>query len=285
MEEAPFKREGLLTRLIPKKNSDLAAFSFMIVMLWIIALFELFVVLPIYHAPFSTWYCVHVFCGFFFLLNVFANFFKVITTDTTGKKLGMPSVLKPGWTYCPFCQLNSPPRAHHCHVCNECVLKREHHCIFAGKCVGYSNYRYYWFLALYLWVGTLYANAFHYEYVKAEIGGFGLGTWFTMFTPAIMWLLGYTTFYGFFVTFITGLSIFALILFSGQLFFQCRIISRGQTSYERKKKKREYDMGWRGNFREVLGERWYLAWIWPTVNSPLPGDGTHFKKTLYLKDL
>lgn len=265
--------------LKPKKPSEFLAFVFMIAMLWAIALFELFIVLPIYHDPFSSWYCIHVVCGFFLWLNVFANFFMLITTDTTGKKLGMPSVLKPGWTYCPFCQLNAPPRAHHCQICDECVLKRDHHCVFAGRCVGFRNYRYYMFLALYLWMGAVYANVFHHDYVTDEIGGVGFWTLLTMVTPVVIWLLGYTSVYGIFVSFMAGISVFALLLFTAMLFFQTGIIFKGQTSYERKKKKREYDRGWRRNFIEVFGERWYLAWIWPTVSSPLPGDGTNFKKT------
>ena len=139
------------------------------------------------------------------------------------------------------------------------------------------------FLALYLWLGAFYANAFHHEYVTSEIGSFSVATVLTMVTPIVMWMLGYTTLYGFFISFMTGLSIFAFILFSGMLFFQIRIISRGQTSYERKKKKKEYDLGWKQNFLDVFGEKWYLAWIWPTVSSLLPGDGTNYKKT-YLQE-
>lgn len=270
---------GLFEDLKPKKTSELGAFVVMIVLLWVIMLFELFIVLPLYHVPFSAWYCIHVFCGFFMWMNVFANFYMLIMTDTTGKNLGMPSVLKPGWTYCPFCQLNSPPRAYHCQVCNECILKRDHHCIFAGKCVGFRNYRYYMCLAMHLWMGAVYANVFHYEYVTEQIGPFGFWTLLTLFSPAVMWLLGYMTLYGIFVSFMAGVSIFALLLFSGLLFFQARIIFRGQTSYERKKHKREYDLGWKQNFLQVFGKRWYLVWVWPAISSPLQGDGTNFTKT------
>ena len=118
--------------LRPKKSSDFFAFVVMIVLLWVIMLFELLIVLPIYHAPLSGWYCIHVFCGFFLWMNVFANFYTMIF--------------------------------------------------------------------------------------------------------------------------------------------------RGQTSYERKKHKREYDLGWKQNFLQVLGARWYLVWIWPTITSPLEGDGTNFRK-------
>ena len=276
---------GLFKKLLPRKNSDAVAFVFMVVMLWVIALFELFIVLPIYHEPFTTWYLVHAGCGLFLFINVFANLFRVIFTDTSGKNLGMPSVLKPGWKYCPFCQVNAPPRSHHCHVCDECVLKRDHHCIFAGKCVGFANYRYYLFLALYLWLGAVYANIFHHEYVTSVIGGFGFGTFITMFLPFVVWLLGYITLYELFVTLMAGLSIFSLFLFSSLLFFQTGIIFRGQTSHERKKHKRDYDHGWRRNFREVLGSKWYVAWLWPSITSPLPGDGTNFKKSDTLESM
>ena len=271
-------QKGWIEALRPKKPSDLFAFVVMIVLLCVIMLFELLVVLPIYHTPLSWWYCIHVFCGFFMWLNVFANLYMMIMTDTTGKSLGMPSSLKPGWAYCPFCQLNSPPRAHHCQICNECVLKRDHHCIFAGKCVGFRNYRYYICLALHLWMGAAYANLFHHEYVTEQIGEFGFWTLLSLFSPFVMWLLGYTTLYGIFVAFMAGVSIFALLLFSALLFFQMVIIFRGQTSHERKKHKREYDLGWKQNFLQVLGARWYLVWIWPTISSPLKGDGTNFTK-------
>lgn len=278
---------SFIHRILPKKGSDLAAFGFMFVMLWVIASFELFVVLPEFHEPFSTWYLIHVVCGVFLFLNVFSNLFQVIMTDISGANLALPSVLKPGWTYCPYCQMNAPPRAHHCHVCNVCVLRRDHHCVFAGKCVGHSNYRYYLFLALYLWIGALYANIFHWQYVTSIVGTFGMATMFTMFMPMLSWMFGYTTLFQTFVTFMAGLSLFALVMFSFLLFFQVNIISRGQTSYERKKKfKRLYDKGVVNNFFEILGKKWYLSWLWPTLPSALPEDGTNYTQlTESMKDM
>mgnify|MGYP001796214650 CR=1 FL=1 len=271
------ENKSFFQRVFPKRGNDAAAFMFMIIMMWFIAGFEFFAVLPNYHEVYSPIWWFHVCLALFMFVNVFANFFRVILVDTSGRRLGLPAVLKPGWKYCPFCQINSPPRSHHCHACDVCVLKRDHHCIFAGQCVGYANYRYYMFLVIYLWLGAIYANYYHWEYAKEQLGPFGFTTIFTMFVPFLTWLFGYCTIYQFFVTLMVGLSMFSLVLFSGLLFFQLRIIFRGQTSYERKKNRRLYDQGWKQNFVEVFGQKWYLSWIWPFIPSHLPGDGTNYK--------
>jgi len=44
---------------------------------------------------------------------------------------------------CPVCLLMTPPRSHHCKICNCCVLKHDHHCFFTASCVGFNNQRYF----------------------------------------------------------------------------------------------------------------------------------------------
>lgn len=44
-------------------------------------------------------------------------------------------------SFCEYCNIPRPLRAHHCHVCNKCVLIMDHHCDFIGNCVGYRNYK------------------------------------------------------------------------------------------------------------------------------------------------
>ena len=71
-------QKGWFEALKPQKSSNFFAFVVMIVLLWVIMLFELLIVLPnIYHAPLSVWYCIHVFCGFFMWMNVSANFYTM----------------------------------------------------------------------------------------------------------------------------------------------------------------------------------------------------------------
>lgn len=42
-----------------------------------------------------------------------------------------------------------PYRAHHCRVCDRCVLKMDHHCIFLAQCIGHFNYKYFCLFVVY----------------------------------------------------------------------------------------------------------------------------------------
>lgn len=45
--------------------------------------------------------------------------------------------------WCRQCRIWRPPRAAHCYVCQQCVLRLDHHCGLLGNCTGIKNHRFF----------------------------------------------------------------------------------------------------------------------------------------------
>ncbi|EJD07135.1 zf-DHHC-domain-containing protein [Fomitiporia mediterranea MF3/22] len=92
---------------------------------------------------------------------------------------------------CKRCGQIRPERAHHCRICNHCVLKYDHHCpvqLGINQCVGLYNERHFVLFMAYLVLSTFCFAFLGYEKMW-EAMGFTY-TW-TNWTPEIMFSLIY----------------------------------------------------------------------------------------------
>jgi palmitoyltransferase ZDHHC3/7/25 len=64
---------------------------------------------------------------------------------------------KGGSRFCKKCMTHKPPRAHHCRVCNKCVLRMDHHCVWINNCVGHGNYKAFFLFLTYVAVACWHA--------------------------------------------------------------------------------------------------------------------------------
>ncbi|VWU49841.1 palmitoyltransferase, putative, partial [Hepatocystis sp. ex Piliocolobus tephrosceles] len=61
------------------------------------------------------------------------------------------------YTVCDKCDfMVRPERAHHCSICNKCILKMDHHCPWLGTCVGEKNMKFFFLFLFYGFLITLY---------------------------------------------------------------------------------------------------------------------------------
>jgi len=118
--------------------------------------------LPYYleHKPF--WFvCCLIVIGHYLLLNVVFNYWMALTTSP-----GVPPhdiVLPEVVSICKKCIAPKPPRAHHCSICNKCILKMDHHCPWLNNCVGHYNHRYFFMYMVYMIVGCAFLMLFGFE--------------------------------------------------------------------------------------------------------------------------
>jgi len=73
------------------------------------------------------------------------------------------------------------------------------------------------------------------------------------------------------------LGLIIILMSSYLVVTQFAAILNGQTQYERKHAIGTYDLGWKYNVMDVLGRNWWLVWLFPTLPSPLLGDGLRFE--------
>jgi len=76
---------------------------------------------------------------------------SIIGGDPEGKSLTSKS------RACRRCRTFKPRRAHHCSICNRCIVKMDHHCPWVNNCVGIGNHKYFVLFIFYTFVSCTYS--------------------------------------------------------------------------------------------------------------------------------
>lgn len=183
------------------------------------------------------------------------------------------------WRFCPRCDLQVPPRSHHCIICDRCILKRDHHCYITGVCVGYFNQRYFIILNFYIAAGSLLGLRFIYVYAQTTF--IPQTSWLDLFLPWSVWnwVLGqgldtHQVFILFHLYTLWWTGLTALCFFSWQII----LVVLGKTNQEVKAGLRvRYTGGVSESFRSVFGLMWPINFILPAVIVfRQEGDGKHW---------
>merc|ERR1711879_509210 len=166
---------------------------------------------------------------------------------------------------CRRCSSLKPIRAHHCSICQKCVLKMDHHCPWVANCVGYFNYKYF---CCFIWMAT----------ISCHIASFmAFDQIYTIFNPSNAGHHGYKGEHSSWLmisTLLTSAFGVTLTCFGG---FHLILVLKGSTtlefggsSYE------EFDLGAKRNFCAIFGNN-PLLWFLPIKT--MQGDGYEYVKS------
>lgn len=273
MYNVKFKSRNIL----PHNLGDIASFGFLIIIIPIVFWFELCIVLPATYPDLGFWKVFHTLVPTFLLFQIVTNFVYVVFVDTSIHTVMLPSDLKEGWKLCSQCEAVVPPRSYHCHICDTCILKRDHHCRFSACCIGHYNHRYFMAFLLYLTIGTIYATYFNLFFILNYVN-FNWGLLLKVMLPLAFLVFGLdtSTNHIYLIVFLVVMvgSLISLLL----TVYHFSLIQDGLLTYEKNRKLKGYSTGgMKGNLEQVFGLHWYLTWLGPFIESPLPSNGARWE--------
>ncbi|PSN30903.1 hypothetical protein C0J52_18572 [Blattella germanica] len=264
------------TDIFPRAWPEIAAFFFVMFIIPVVYWFELYVVLPSYYPIWSFWYVIHFISGTFVMCNITSNFVAVVCTDTSIKGIMLPSTLAPNWHFCSVCETTSPPRSWHCETCNTCIMRRDHHCMFTGCCIGHFNYRFFLVFIIHMLLGTIYATYFNSWFIWENVDFRTPMAIVKLIFPLAMVAFGIDLSVNQMYLILYLIILMAMFFMVALLIIHVNLIYNGNTTYEKNHKITDYNLGWKQNFKDVLGENWIMTLFLPFAESKLPGNGINW---------
>ncbi|XP_050430966.1 palmitoyltransferase ZDHHC20-A-like [Adelges cooleyi] len=170
--------------------------------------------------------------------------------------------------YCDRCKIVKPDRAHHCTVCDKCVLKMDHHCPWINNCVSFSNYKYFILLLVYgtamclLIAYTTMVYVFRYWEASSDME--------LKVHPYALHIV-----FLFFFALIFAISLFSLFTYHVYLMSKnCTTVEAVRPPiFTEHNNKNGFNLGCSKNIQEVFGQK-KKCWPFPTETSL--GNGVNF---------
>ena len=170
--------------------------------------------------------------------------------------------------FCEVCCVIKPDRAHHCSVCERCVLKMDHHCPWVNNCVGYANYKFFYLFLVYAYSYCLILIGSMAKYVVTLIMGIDND----VASPEnvsyhILFIFVIAALFFFFLSSLFWYHTFLLLQNRSTLEqFRAPTFTYGTDDSA-------FDLGKSENFKQVFGD-WPLAWCLPLDTTK--GNGSSF---------
>ncbi|XP_033234529.1 palmitoyltransferase ZDHHC15B isoform X4 [Drosophila pseudoobscura] len=165
--------------------------------------------------------------------------------------------------FCEKCKIIKPDRAHHCSVCNSCVLKMDHHCPWVNNCVNFYNYKFFVLFLGYALIYCLYVafTTLHdfVQFWKGQLNGSGVGRFHILFLffISIMFAISLVSLFGYHIYLV-------LVNRTTLESFRAPVFRVGGPD------KNGFNLGRYANFCEVFGDDWQY---WPLPIFTSRGDG------------
>ncbi|CAM9124158.1 unnamed protein product [Laminaria digitata] len=176
--------------------------------------------------------------------------------------------------YCKKCKEPKPARAHHCHVCDQCIVNMDHHCPWMNNCVGYLNYRYFVLFLLYMFVGCVYAvliSAPHFLAMANNTGRHRKPTASeTKAQSAVMLTFVLALSVGIAISVLLGWHIYLVLTAQTTIEFYQNQTNRSRSRQWGEVWSNPFDVGYKGNWQQVFGQKPFLLGLMPSRCPPPP---------------